>query len=166
MNRTNKCLKRMIILLCWLFFYLLVSSLCFSFLFSICWDSPQWAIIGLIGAVVSSHWAGSAPLSTEVMCLPWHCPTAPEEQWLEAGITSGLSDPGHSCQDKQPWYWKSRGGGSVSCFLLWSLNLSPSCSRAEGKWPDTFIRLLMLPLWHPELVMIVEKVRYLKRKKV
>lgn len=33
---------------------------------------------------------GSAPHSTEVMCLPWHCPTAPGEQWLRAGITSGL----------------------------------------------------------------------------
>lgn len=108
---------------------------------------------------------GSAPHSTEVMCLPWHCPAAPGEQWLRAGITSGLSDPGHGCQDKQPRWWKSGEGGSVSCFSLWSLNLSPSCLRAGGKWPDSFIWLLMLPLRHPELVMIVERLRYLKRKR-
>lgn len=45
-----------------------------------------------------------------------------------------------------------RDAGSVSCFLLWSLNLSPSCFRAWGKWSDSFTPLLMLPLRHPELV--------------
>lgn len=46
-------------------------------------------------------------------------------------------------------------------FSLWSPNLSPSCLRAGGKWPDSFIWLLMLPLRHWKLVIIVE--RYLKR---
>lgn len=40
---------------------------------------------------------------------------APLRVW--AGITSGLSDPEHSCQDKQPCFEKSRGGDSVSWFF-------------------------------------------------
>lgn len=89
-----------------------IQSISVSVVFSLL----GFPIIGPVGAVDSGQWAGSAPHSTEVMCLPWRCPAVPGEQWLRAGITSGLSDPGCSCQDKQHWYWKSRDGGSAGCF--------------------------------------------------
>eukprot|EP00064_Thunnus_orientalis_P011106 superscaffoldBa00001570_g11136 len=63
---------------------------------SVVFNLLGFPIIGPIGAVDSGQWAGSAPHSIEVMCLPWRYPAAPGEQWLRAGITSGLSDPGHS----------------------------------------------------------------------
>lgn len=38
--------------------------------------SSSLMIIGPGGAAGSGRWAGSAPHSTEVMCLPWLCPAA------------------------------------------------------------------------------------------
>lgn len=108
----------------------------------ICWDSPHWVIIGPIGAVDSGHWDSSAPHSAEVMCLTWRCPTAPGEQWLGAGITSGLLDPGLSCQDKQPRYWKSREGGSNGCFFA---VVTESLTFMLKSWRQMAWQLYMAP---------------------
>lgn len=117
--------------------FLFVSFSSGSFFFqSIRIPPPYWVIIGPVTAVDSGHWACLAPHSTEVMCLPWRWPAAPGEQWLGAGITSGLSDAaGHSSQDKQKQVLEEQRRRLGRLFSPWSANLSPSCLRTGGKWP-------------------------------
>lgn len=126
---------------------------------------PHWVIIGPVDAVDSGHQAGSAPQSTEVMCLPWRCPAVPWAQWLRAGITSGLSDPGHGCQDKQLRYWRSREGASAGCFLCshWISHLHAQELELNG-----LTALYGSSCFHSatlSLVMIVDRVRYVKRER-
>lgn len=97
------------------------------------------------------------------MSLPWRCTIVPEEQWLGAGITSGLSDPKRSCQDKQLQNWRNGGGGSAACYCcghqIYHLHAKDEVVDGGIKWVDIFYVSSCYPLSH-----FVDRVRYAKEK--